>query len=313
MPKLTTYQKWKEDSRNLKKELFASIGKLQRIYHTLSYENITDKHFMLDKIISDISSLSTVLGESAMSIGSSPNIDKFGVMSDEQVKVLSTLATGNARIILDNLVNLNKIISSLETIEVDANYDTLLKNIIHDIRTQVDILDDYKLGMNESILTNSSKYEGCVMLRLETLDICWNHVYSQVPKEYLHTYGLEKDLHVTLLYGLNSSIDPKLIYETIRTFSYPEVMYISNPNYFECPEFDVLKYNCAYSLLYTHNAKLKEFDHKVKFPIYVPHAIVAYLKKGSRVDIHPKSIQVRPTELYITGFEGEKTVIDIWS
>lgn len=91
--------------------------------------------------------------------------------------------------------------------------------------------------------------------------------------------GLQTDTHVTVLYGLhsNSIEDVKPVLKKFKPFEL-ELTTISK---FEAPNFDVLKIGVKSSKLHEMNKELKKLPYTSKFPIYVPHCTIAYVKKDS--------------------------------
>lgn len=126
----------------------------------------------------------------------------------------------------------------------------------------------------------------CAMLDFEFPEI--GKIHDAIDKEDLYTgeegdkrkFGLEKDTHVTLLYGLHpDEVEDKEVKEICTSFEY-EPLVIHKLSIFENPKFDVLKFDVKSKVLHDCNKKLSKLPHTTDFPDYHPHATVAYLLPG---------------------------------
>ncbi len=128
------------------------------------------------------------------------------------------------------------------------------------------------------------KYEfGCVML--DTPIKNWDKICSLIDLDDLYTkegesYGIQNDPHVTLLYGIESSVDIEDIKEIISKIDPIEIR-VDSIDFFENDEFDVVKFSVANSskLQKAHDL-LSELPNQNKFPDYNPHITIGYVKKG---------------------------------
>lgn len=94
------------------------------------------------------------------------------------------------------------------------------------------------------------------------------------------TFGLEKEPHTTLLYGLHSpEIEDSKIVEICKAHTVG-TMTLHNASLFENADFDVLKFDVENPVLAEINSKLSELPHTTNFPDYHPHTTIAYLKSG---------------------------------
>lgn len=147
---------------------------------------------------------------------------------------------------------------------------------------------DFVESLNENKKENPSY--GCVMVFFTFTNL--KEIQSQINKDDLYTekeddsYGLEKNPHVTLLYGLHSDdIDDNEVMDSINTDNFTDLI-LYNISAFKNDNFDVLKFDIRYptrggSFLTKANNILKEFPHTSSFPDYHPHSTVAYLKPGT--------------------------------
>lgn len=121
---------------------------------------------------------------------------------------------------------------------------------------------------------------GCVMAFVNHFDEFLS-AQRLIQDDDLHEGGLEKEPHVTLLYGLHSKeINRNDIFEGIKKIGL-EHLRIKGFNIFEGENFDVLYFEVEVSekLLKAHDF-LKTFPHTNKFKDYKPHMTIAYLKPG---------------------------------
>lgn len=110
-------------------------------------------------------------------------------------------------------------------------------------------------------------------------------------------YGLEKNPHVTVLYGLTSREDLNLIDDYINILI-PFQIYLGKVSAFRATDslYDVLKVNVESDELHSIHKFLREtFNNDFKFPVYGPHATLAYVKKGACVGM--EGIEINKTYL----------------
>jgi 2'-5' RNA ligase len=125
---------------------------------------------------------------------------------------------------------------------------------------------------------------GCAMLRLNfdqdirelQFIIDKNDLYIK-PND--HTYGLAKDPHVTLLYGLNNDVKPELVGDLLNLNKFRRVR-LHNISLFENEVFEVLKFDVEDLVVLRANDVLKQLPHTKLHDQYNPHVTVAYLKPG---------------------------------
>lgn len=130
------------------------------------------------------------------------------------------------------------------------------------------------------------------------------------------TFGLEKEPHTTLLYGLHSNeIDDARVMEICKSKRVGQLT-LTNASLFENEKFDVLKFDVSNPVLAELNAELVKLPHTTNFPDYHPHATVAYLKPGSGKKYVEKFVghtyQVTPNKIVYSKPDGTK-IEEPWS
>lgn len=93
--------------------------------------------------------------------------------------------------------------------------------------------------------------------------------------------GIEKDPHVTVVYGLNNNINVDQVKSAVGKFK-PVELKLGKTSIFENPKYDVLKVDVSGDSLMELNKKIDstlDVPGK-KFNEYKPHITIAYLKKG---------------------------------
>ena len=156
---------------------------------------------------------------------------------------------------------------------------------------------------------NESKHHefGCVMLEVPVSN--WNEITSSIDTSDIYTkkddstYGIQKDPHITLLYGYDNSITPEMVKDVIgdvrlniegdyddvsdrieieRISSEPIEVEIDGIDIFENKDFDVVKFNVKKSfILQELHDELSTMPNSNKFKEYTPHITIAYVKKGT--------------------------------
>jgi len=152
----------------------------------------------------------------------------------------------------------------------------------------------------------SKKIYGCAMLYFKT---SMKDIHDKIDKDDIydeHGLGLEKNTHLTLLYGFHyKEVDEKDIFETILNFDITELE-LYNVSSFENKEneYDVLKFDVRQKMedydkkedfIFEINKELTEkYPFTTDFPDYHPHSTIAYLKKGKA----KKYIKIFEDEVY---------------
>lgn len=176
------------------------------------------------------------------------------------------------------------------------------------------------INRNRFLLEKKSTYKyGCVMLELNFPDI--KQIHSKIKKEDLYKepdndkFGLEKETHITLLYGLHDEVSLKDISGVLDSFEFPEEIKIHNVSLFENEKYDVLKFDVDCKLLHSVNKKLCKFPYTNEYPDYQPHLTIAYLKSGKGKDyvklFKNKKFYLTPKKCTYSQPDGTKSKIDI--
>jgi len=151
----------------------------------------------------------------------------------------------------------------------------------------------------EFIKENRNKHEyGCAMLFFDFPEL--KDIEKIIDKKDLHTEGLEKEPHVTLLYGLHKDNDDNDILETIEKHKIGKLR-LTNPSLFKKDEYDILKFDIKDDVLGKINKDLKKFDHTTDFPKYKPHVTIAYFNSGKGEkyvkELKGKEFTVKPNKI----------------
>lgn len=161
--------------------------------------------------------------------------------------------------------------------------------------------------LSEMIIGEQPKYSfGVAMLRLKIDGMAT--LQKKIKEEDIFdddgTKGLEKDHHVTLLYGFHDGFDVKEVMEHCSSVEYP-VFRLSSPTIFENDGFDVLKFDVSSPILKQVNAHLAaNYEHTSRFN-YNPHVTIAYLNSGMG-KVYMESMK----DLELTAFPGDIKVKD---
>lgn len=95
-----------------------------------------------------------------------------------------------------------------------------------------------------------------------------------------NTYGIEKESHITIVYGLDNSVK----YDEIKPYLFDVNDYktiLVNISTFDCDDYDVLKVTAKCPKALESNKLIMEnFDVTTTYPDFKPHMTIAYLKKG---------------------------------
>lgn len=138
---------------------------------------------------------------------------------------------------------------------------------------------------NEFEVNESSNYDyGCAMI--ETPFSNWDEITGIISPEDIYikevddTYGIQKNPHVTLLYGLHSNVKPVDVEPLIKSIKGLNIK-VNGIDIFENDEFDVVKFNVVNNPQLTEVFnELSKLPNSNTFPDYTPHITIAYVKKG---------------------------------
>ena len=142
----------------------------------------------------------------------------------------------------------------------------------------------YTQFIKESI--NGHKY-GCVMVEIPVSN--WNEIISSIdPEDIFHgdenddPKGIQKNPHVTILYGLHDDVTPEMVKSVFENYNGDINIKVDGIGIFENDKFDVVKFNVIPdgALQYLHD-ELSKFPNSDQFPDYKPHITIGYVKKGT--------------------------------
>ncbi len=165
-------------------------------------------------------------------------------------------------------------------------------------------------------MSNRTEY-GCLMLffDMDVKDIHFMIDPFDIYKDFDEpdSYGLENEPHVTLLFGFHcDEINDKDLYKVCSKFDIKPIE-LCNASYFECEDYDVLKFEAKSDGLHDMNFKLRRFPHTNKYDDYNPHCTIGYLKKGTAKKYVEKledfNLVVAPNKIVYSKDDGKKRFI----
>lgn len=173
----------------------------------------------------------------------------------------------------------------------------------------------------KEILSEAERKEkvefGVLMLDFEITN--WEEITSMIEKDDIYdepTFGIEKDPHVTILYGFHSEVDAnqvRAIVESIVDISKPIEIELKEVSHFETPDFDVVKFDVVPTgTLKKLNKALKELPYTNRFKDYHPHMTISYVKKGTGKKYgkkFKKNIKLQSDKLIFSTKDNKKTVL----
>lgn len=145
-----------------------------------------------------------------------------------------------------------------------------------------------------------------------------NDLYIEEAKGGDYHYGIETDVHITLVYGFTFD-NPKQVVELLDGEDGGEVN-IDGIEVFEKDDYDVLVIRCKSKRLGELHRKLIDgTDTEDKYPEYKPHMTIAYFKKGKAKKYKPlaekrfldKDIEFSFDKVFFEDTEDKTTKIDL--
>lgn len=153
-------------------------------------------------------------------------------------------------------------------------------------------------GLTEGKHNHKNEY-GALMLKIEYEN--WQEILDLIDKEDLYDeepgYGLEKEPHVTVLFGFHKKTD----YNQLKSMVKDKVsdgieIKVKGITHFETDDYDVVKFDIESKMMHTLNKLMTDnFDYTNSFPDYHPHMTIAYVKKGTGKKYDDKSKEIKMT------------------
>ena len=136
------------------------------------------------------------------------------------------------------------------------------------------------------ILTEATYNYNCLMVNCETPG--WSRFINNYisPNDiYTSKQGLELTQHITVLYGLHSTVTIQQLKPFLSNFKLNNIKITSNNiNIFENDEFDVVYFECISEKLNDLNFIVQNnFPFSNQYTDYAPHMTIAYVKKGTGI------------------------------
>jgi 2'-5' RNA ligase len=172
--------------------------------------------------------------------------------------------------------------------------------------------------VNES--ENAKRDYGCLMYNFKVKN--WeSDVLSLIDIEDVydddkHDFGVERNPHVTILYGFHEDeVSLDKIYDSIKD-GRPIGLNIERVSVFNNKDYDVLKFDVNSKPLYSLNAFFKNnFKNTNDFPDYHPHMTICYLKKGTSEKYLDKfgniNLKIRDPKFKYSRANGSKIYFDV--
>lgn len=158
---------------------------------------------------------------------------------------------------------------------------------------------------------------GALMLNINVPK--WKEITKMIDKNDIYTkatFGIEKEPHVTILYGFHQEVTPKEIEELLKEKHNPtdkikiELVGISH---FETPNYDVVKFDVKSEKLVELNKLMKKLPYTSSFPNYHPHMTISYVKKGTGKKYDEKfdeNVELASNNIVYSTVKGRKTTIN---
>lgn len=145
---------------------------------------------------------------------------------------------------------------------------------------------------------------GCLMLEYPANN--WDKLLSQIDDDDLYddgsgTFLKETEPHVTVLYGFHDEVksgDIRKLIDDLRHL--PIKAKLTSITFFDCPDYDVVKFDVDCPELHILNAAVRELPHTNSYPDYHPHVTLAYVKKGAGEKY--KDITMEPVDVIFEKF-----------
>lgn len=158
---------------------------------------------------------------------------------------------------------------------------------------------------NASIQTSDLSKELISQIRSMQSSIPSDMLYDGEDDIFVEN-GIQLQLHVTLLYGVDNNID---ISNTISKYSEIKIKAI-DVDYFDSENYTVaiVKHESP-ELTKLHDELKANIENKDSYDEYTPHTTIAYLKKGERINPDFKSGEWTINEFEIVKTDGSVEII----
>jgi len=241
-------------------------------------------------------------------------------LSKEQVSNVAKIIFSDYRI--KNNQNRNSLMSGKDTLStrimkyfgwegIDVRGMNKLDNseygsVIYDIKPSSII--------KESENKEKHKY-GCLMLKTNIPN--WSEISNVIKEDDLFIeddkFGREDEQHITILYGFLEDTNVETIKEYIKNTQSVDFL-IKGVSIFENEKFDVVKLSIESENLNELNKYFSEnYKNENKFPDYIPHMTIAYVKKGEGkkyVKNFKKAIKSSSNKFFYSSPNNEKVFMD---
>ena len=167
--------------------------------------------------------------------------------------------------------------------------------------------------------THKNEY-GCVMVYIEPNNE-FKDIHRKIYKQDIYedpedpSYGLEREPHVTLLFGLHPEVTLEQVKGSLAGYEFDKPLKAYNVSCFSNDKYDVLKFDIEGEHLAEMNKALKKFPYTSNFPDYHPHSTIAYLKPrtGQKYIDMFKGLEIQfiPSHYVYSEASGEKTNISL--
>ena len=125
---------------------------------------------------------------------------------------------------------------------------------------------------------------GCVMIYPKIDN--WDETTSIINKSDIYkngdeSYGIIKDPHITVLFGLHSDVTLDDVRNSLKKFKGKSIdIDIDGIGKFDNDDFSVVKLNVNCDILHKMNKELSKLPHTTNFTHYSPHMTIAYVLPG---------------------------------
>ena len=172
------------------------------------------------------------------------------------------------------------------------------------------LLKDYESGIMKidvdgkklTVFKNDAKFD-CVMLYAN--EDMWKKILDEINEDDLYEdpegkeeYGLEKEPHLTIIFGIHSTENEQdTIIKKLEDYK-PITLKTGKIGMFETDKYDVIKIDVKTSkeLLKYRKDLIENTKNTQTYPDYTPHITIAYVKKGKGKK-YIKKIKVEDIEL----------------